>query len=594
MLDINKILMNNPNAPTNDEYAINFARKLLPPKDKRNEKSFELNLSQGIVKIGAEDTENTEWCGEYTIGLLHAVLSSNLISEKAKTEIMEMMADSQPSLEMTKTVGHFRFHWTETSADNRDNVTEADIDATASVLNDCWDLYTINFQQPKANLINGTRLIEVNVYYSPGLYGSTASQLNSMFLNSLHVVRDDCRRQTTPVHELFHRLQYSYGYITGTGGQTWWVEGTAAWSQDLFNDNINDYVSRVNSGLNTPDSSLLNRSYDACHYWKYITEQLNQRSSDVTSEAQAMREFLDEYNSNGLNAQAASGTVTQQRLGKSMEFFFQDWSKANYIKDLDNPYIRYEYTEDDIQTNLCGRQYGPYTQVAPVMDETVPNNSWTWASQQMTVQPFGTDYLLFRLKPEVDKITIRFEGNPTGGNGDFCLHLIMIKGNRWSVIYNNYNNTTERTWNLNFNAGQYDKAVLVVNGLHVGGSYKVSVNACLSGIWKDNYNFVWKLVQSGNMIQGRVTTRLFGGFPVKGEIHNNDVELNVKTGGFMRSCDFKIQGKVEACKEIKGTWTNSCKGKGKIYLVKTTEKDALMLHEAEDIEIADDPTIMRE
>ena len=115
--------------------------------------AVDFSFSEGPVSLLASEEEAFEWCGEYTLGLLEAVLASTLISTEVKTEIEAMVVDSIPSLEKEKTIGHFRFKWTETSADARDKVTEADIDATGVALNDCWNLYTTNFRQPQAALV---------------------------------------------------------------------------------------------------------------------------------------------------------------------------------------------------------------------------------------------------------------------------------------------------------------------------------------------------------------------------------------------------------------------------------------------------------
>ena len=586
--NLDEILKANPNAPTNDEYARELARKLFPHRDQRVEGELNLSFSEGMVTLAASDTENVDWCGESTVGLLEAALASTLVSPSAKTEIEAMIEDSMPTFEKEKTIGHFRFKWTETSTDSRDNVVEVDIDATGAFLNECWDRYTTNFRQPKADLIGGQRIINVEVYYNARLHGSTSSSTNRIFLNSKTVVSDDCRRQTTSAHELFHRVEYSYGYVTGTAGQRWWVEALGSWSQEYSYDAINDYMTRVNAGLSSPDRRLLNRSYDACHYWKYFGEQLKKRSSVVTSEEQALREFLDEYSTNGLNAKAASETTTQNRISRNFDQFFQDWSKANFIKDLDNPFTRYEYDEDEEVTTICGRTYGPYRHVTPVADETITSDNFSWTSSTFGVNAYGTDYLYFTIAPAVTKISIRFEGNPTGESGQFSTHLIMIKDNRWRIIYNNPN-VTERTWNLNLTAGQYDRCVLVVNGLPTGGQYEVSINACISGVWRDAFNFVWTLVQTGSDITGTVQTGSCGTYLVTGTFNGTNITLNA-TGS---CCDFVYTGTIDDCESGSGSWTNDCGGTGSWSMNKTDASEAMAMLEAEEIEAADDPATMR-
>lgn len=399
---------------------------------------------------------------------------------------------------------------------------------------------------------------------------------------------DNCRRQTTSSHELFHRVQYSYGYVTGTAGQKWWVEATASWNQDYSYDGINDYLTRVNSGLATPDKSLLNRSYDGCHYWKYFGEQLRKRSTSVTSDEQALREFLNEYTRNGLDAKSASETITQNRISRSFDRFFQDWSKANFIKDLENPYTRYEYDEDEEITTSCGRTYGPYRHITPTIDENIPSNTYSWTSPVYSVNSYGTDYLLFNINPSVSKISIRFEGNPVGGNGQFSTHLVMIKGNRWKMIYNN-SGVVERTWDLSFTAGQYSRCVLVVNGLAFGGQYEISINACVSGVWRDNFNFVWTLIQSGSDVSGTVKTVSCGNYKVKGTFSGTSITLKAKGG----CCDFEYKGKIVDCKSGSGDWKNDCNGKGKWKIEKTDAEEALNMLEMEEMEMADDPSTSR-
>lgn len=586
--NIEQILKNNPNAPTNDEYALDLARKLFPPREQRVEIERSLNFIEGRVTFAASEKENVDFCGESTRGLLDAALTSSLISSKAKEEIRAIMADSMPSLEKEKTIGHFHFKWTETSSDPRDNVTEADIDATAVFLNECWDSYTTDFRQPKAALIGGKRIIDVEVYFDPGLYGSTSSTSNTIFLNSRDVVRDECRRRTTSAHELFHRVQYAYGYVSGTGGQKWWVEATASWSQDYTYDEVNDYVTRIDSGLSNPDTSLLARSYDGCFYWKYFGEQINKRSAAVTSEEQALREFVEEYSTNGLNAKTASETVTSNRISRNFDQFFQDWSKSNYIKDLDNPGMRYEYDEDETVTTSCGRTYGPYKHVAPVVEQTISSDTFFWTSPTYSVNAYGTDYLLFHIAPAVTKLSLRFEGNPKGGSGNFSTHLILIEDNRWQTIYN-HSGITERTWNLNFTAGQYDRCVLLVNGLASGGEYEISLNACISGVWQDANNYVWTLVQSGQDITGTVKTTSCGTYSVTGTFDGSNITLKA-TGS---CCDFEYKGKIVDCESGSGEWTNDCGHKGSWSMNKTDASEAMAMFEREEVEMADDPATMR-
>ena len=583
--NLDEILKNNPDAPTTDEYALHLARKLFPPREQRTEGRLVLDLSDGPTILAAADEEEVDYCGESTRGVLEATMHSSLISDHAKAAVERMIEDSLPTLEHEKIIGHFRFRWTDSSSDPRDNVTEADIDATGVELNSLWSVYATNFREPKAALVGGVRMIDVDVYFDPGLHGSTSSATNRIFLNSQTVVSDPCRRRTTSAHELFHRVQYSYGYITGTAGQRWWVEALGSWSQEHTHGDVQDYVNRVNAGLNVPDRDLLQRSYDACHYWKYLGEQLRKRSGSIASEGEAIRVFLDTYSNNGKDAKAASQAVTQSHLSRDFDRFFQDWTKTNVLKDLDNPGLRYEYDEDETVHTSCGRTYGPYRHILPVANEVIANDAFVWTSATQNVSTYGSDHFSFTIDPSVTKIGLRFEGNPPGGGGVFSVHVVMIKNNRWRVIYNR-SHVTEHAHNLAFAAAEYDRMIVLVNGLGTGGQYELSINACMLGVWRDSFNFLWTLAQSGGDLTGTCKTPGCGIYSVTGTLNGGNLKLKA-TGA---CCDFEYAGSVTDCQEGSGSWSNDCGGSGSWTMRRTDAEEALAANEAEEIEVAQDPT----
>jgi len=224
----------------------------------------------------------------------------------------------------------------------------------------------------------------------------------------------------------------------------------------------------------------------------------------------------------------------------------------------------------------------------PIADVNVSSDTFTWNSGLRSVNSYGTDYLILRLDPSVSQFSLRFEGNPSGGSGQFSAHLIMIKDNRWSKIYNNPS-TTEKTWNLSFSAGTYDTCVLVINGLGTGGDYEVSLNACISGVWRDGFNYVWTLIQSGDDITGTVQTTSCGTYTVTGTFTGTDITLNA-TGS---CCDFTYEGTIDDCENGSGNWTSDCGGSGSWTMTKTDADEAMAMFEAEEEEFADEPTTMQ-
>ena len=204
-------------------------------------------------------------------------------------------------------------------------------------------------------MVAGNELIDVEVYYDSGLYGSTSSESNKIFLNSRDVVRDSCRRKTTCAHELFHRVQYEYGFVTGTADQAWWVEGLGSWSQKYAYPDQQDYVRRIISGLKNPKHNLLYRSYDACLFWKYFGER--SQGFGLASELQAIRRFLELHESNGRDAKSACAEICEAVYPqRPFDNFFGEWVLANYSKDLQD--APHGYLDNEIESTSCGRTWG--------------------------------------------------------------------------------------------------------------------------------------------------------------------------------------------------------------------------------------------
>jgi hypothetical protein len=89
--------------------------------------------------------------------------------------------------------------------------------------------------------------------------------------------------RVTAAHELFHAVQYAYD----SGEDRWLMEGTAAWIEDQFADDVN--ANRVwlrDSPLAQPwipvDSSEGDHEYGAWIFFRYLTESLGGGGADVS------------------------------------------------------------------------------------------------------------------------------------------------------------------------------------------------------------------------------------------------------------------------------------------------------------------------
>ena len=436
-----------PAIPQRSDAVIQLARKLYLP----------------------EREEIREECGEVPLGRLFIALTNPDISDEARNEVDNAIDANTPSLPQTYTEGHFRFYYTDNDSNTDHNVTLSDIQATAQALNHAWDNYVQDFIEPKHYVTGGgcspkKKMIDVKVYYlGQYLYGATSSFWDFIELNSKHVVKNSCERQTTPAHELFHRVQYSYGYVSGTSNMKWATEGTASWAQKYKAPAMGDWMDRMNEGLNIPDVDLISgRSYDACHFWVYLGQQGN-------GEVATIREVWSNCQANGNNMKAAVETTIKNRVpnGSSFDQFAGWWASANFFKDLSNASQNYDYQEDELTLSCGGANYGPLGQVPRTANDLNVGSNHTING---SVYPYGADYYVFSIGNTVRNIEIVC----TGANQNFGYALIEIKDN----LMVNYASTPggqqkDYEFKKTVAPGDLSHVTLVVIGNPQGGNYTI-------------------------------------------------------------------------------------------------------------------------
>lgn len=541
----------NIHIPRNERAIIALAEKLYPSLwDK-------MKPAAPLEEITEEITED---CGEENVGILFAALQNPEISDSTRRIVSEIMAAAIPPLPKTKTSasGHFKIWYTTNNADPIHNVTDPQIENLATLLDSYWNKYTTSFKEPKHKIVSGKKRIDVKVYYiSASTLGQTASGWDHIELNSATCVRDACKRRTTSAHELFHRVQYAYGYISGTANSRWIVEGTAAWSQKFTNSSIRDYMARMNSGLNSPGTSLITgRSYDACHFWVYLQEQTS---------SSAIKQVWAKYQVNGLKAKEAVGSVTTARLGLNFDKYTTKWSKANYIKDLANAKSGgYDYDDNAVTKISCGVTYGPLRKV-PVTTGTInPNSSFT---QSGSVNPYGAKYHVFTLGKTLKNLSVNFKGT-----GSFELAFIGIKNNQWKSITNK--TLTSYNYKKTLTAGQWDKLAVMVMGTTKGGNYSLKVGGCITGTWTDSYSKTWVLNEAGTTITGTRDAISVGCGLTKATGTYNPPNITLNTNIVVSGCcSVRWTGTVTGCNTISGTWTQTgggagCNGSGSFSMSK--------------------------
>ena len=195
---------------------------------------------------------------------------------------------------------------------------------------------------------------------------------------------ESCVRLVTD-HENFHHVQYAYvnngssscGGCSGTWGQ-WTCEGSARMMQDALWDDLDanascnfTFLGEINQYLANPNNSLLNAEYKAALWWQYARYQLG----TTTGEPQRGVDFIETFWSNtdpdSPNSLQVLRDTVADYTSRPLEDVFQDFTIANYTKDLDVSTVlnasRYVYVDE---TNAGQNNPGAvaYNQVASTTD----------------------------------------------------------------------------------------------------------------------------------------------------------------------------------------------------------------------------------
>lgn len=459
----------NIDIPTRHEEIVRMARELFPPMAERPGKVIRFQLPSGRMLVPEE-------CGEADIGLLFAALQNPDISDQTRDEVDGIIDASEPDLPLTYSSGHFKFYYTTTSPHPADNVTLADIQATAVILNHLWKRYVADFTTPKHYISDGKMMIDVRVYDITSYLGFTHSATNYIALDSAKVVKNRCKRQTISAHELFHRVQYAYGYITGTPNMSWIVEGSASWSQKYASPLVRDYMDRMSSGLNTPDKSLLARSYDSCHFWIFL-----RRFSATQTEAgekevvkKVWQTFKNSATKDAAAAKQAVHKLIHDKLAHSVYGSFDGgvtlWNRVNYNKDFLKGGLE-DYPEDNIVKTSCNETYGPLPSVPKVAKIDVTNTT-NW-SKNDSVSAYGADYYELRLKPSANgkQVKITLDGDNAG---NFSYQFSLTQVDKWKET--SYPpEVTDYTYTKVIDLTKFDKIGVIVGGKDKGGNYSINV-----------------------------------------------------------------------------------------------------------------------
>jgi len=453
-----------------DAFQQGFGRNPRVPKSDRDVLALSRHLR--LARLGTEAA--SEPCGEGEEGALMAALSNPEVSDAARGAVDADAAAGVPDFPQTYQDGHFRFFYTTNDPDPSNNVTLPDVKETCKALNAAWTTYSavFSFRTPMHYDADGQQLIDVKVYnLGPKLLGQTTSSWDYIELNARNVVANPWERTSTSVHELFHRVEYTYGYQSGEANMKWAVEGTAVWASYWLDPNHGSWIDWVNTALNNPDVPLLERDYDTILFWLFLDHVIYSRSHVAMPPVARMWGY---YEGNGHDMVGAVNLLIKDWIdsGSDLNSVSGTWLYTNYVTELSNAPSLFHYSDQNLTLADGTNIHGPF---APVARQTILLTGGKSFAAAGTVSTYGADYFEFNIGMN-QKATIEVGPlpRPFGGASKLSYAVLEIKNN--AIVSSTgvvQTGASGFSFSKTYNLTPPDKIVVMLLGNPAGGTYSI-------------------------------------------------------------------------------------------------------------------------
>lgn len=170
-------------------------------------------------------------CGEAAWSRLFLGLSNPRLSQAQREAIEAEIDADMPTFNQNTETDHFILRWSDSSTTATDNITDASIiTETADFLEEGWNRYNTSFGRTPY-IPSGSTKIEVVFYDIPGAHGVASPPDGPLQLNSNSWVTTPGLRRSVSAHELFHKLEYAFGFRTSwtpASPYQWFSEGLSS------------------------------------------------------------------------------------------------------------------------------------------------------------------------------------------------------------------------------------------------------------------------------------------------------------------------------------------------------------------------------
>ena len=370
-----------------------------------------------------------------------------------------------PNFENSIETDHFILRWTNSSANASDNIADSSIiTETANYLENAWAQYDTSFgRQPY--LVPGASKIEV-LFYDISAFGSTTPG-GPIELDAPNWIAQPGIRRPTSAHELFHRMQYAYGYRTTwtpSGAFQWFSEGTASWAEVFVWQRVSS-ASKITNLFTNPDLNLYNASSGALPFWIFFQT----RQQDLPGD-NPMISFFQKYEATGNQNNALAEVIDE------------DWPANNVYGQLDTFFALFSRDRRLGHWRVTPSVPTPYptiqdplgANIEPVpMMTNVGLGSGDGYANTGSVSPLGSDYYAFNLELNTAGQTLAINVTVSPG-GDYSYYLIWEKDGTWKRASFPFASAGDFSFSETVDVAFANTVIIIVSGRGTGGSYTLT------------------------------------------------------------------------------------------------------------------------
>jgi hypothetical protein len=224
-----------------------------------------------------------------------------------------------PSFENQIETEHFVLSWTNASSHEADNINDPQVvKETAGYLETAWEKLSRLFGRAPY-VPPGSSKVAV-IFHDLDCYAYADPPEGPIELNSRVWMKMPSIRQSTSAHELFHKLQYAYGYKTRwRPGEPilWFTEGTAAWAEVFVWGRVTRDCKMENMFTNT-GIDLFDAEDMALPFWIFFVS-----GNSVAPRDQLMVELFERCEEKKWDVKKALFDVIRDAYGSADSFFFR-------------------------------------------------------------------------------------------------------------------------------------------------------------------------------------------------------------------------------------------------------------------------------